>query len=179
MVTSRMRFHGLAASRRRQRGGTGVPATAAHGGSRSRSSTMEQYQQDLEGNLQRLHARICGRQYWPRPVLRAYISKPDGGKRPLVLPMRVLRRRPKSPAIDRSDPVCHRATNASHGSALTRSELIAEIAAANPSLRDRDVTAIVNDHLQRDSIGHCPRRPSGAPRLWRILRQAPQCACGT
>jgi integration host factor subunit beta len=46
-------------------------------------------------------------------------------------------------AIDRSYPVCHRATDALQGHALTRSELIAEIAAANPSLRDRDVTAIV------------------------------------
>jgi RNA-directed DNA polymerase len=48
--------------------------------------TMEQYEQDLEGNLQRLHARIHGGQYWPRPVLRAYIPKADGSKRPLGLP---------------------------------------------------------------------------------------------
>jgi integration host factor subunit beta len=81
--------------------------------------------------------------YWPRSALRVDIPKADGGKRPLVVPMNVLRRRPKSPAIDRSNPVCHRATNASLGRALTRSELIAEIAAANPNLRDGDVAAIV------------------------------------
>src|ERR1700692_3251645 len=48
--------------------------------------TMDQYEQDLEGNLQRLHARIHGGQYWPKPVLRTYIPKADGSKRPLGLP---------------------------------------------------------------------------------------------
>ena len=45
--------------------------------------TMDQYEQDLEGNLQRLHARVHSGQYWPKPVLRAYIPKADGSKRPL------------------------------------------------------------------------------------------------
>ncbi len=44
---------------------------------------MDQYEQDLMGNLQRLHARVHGGQYWPKPVLRTYIPKADGGKRPL------------------------------------------------------------------------------------------------
>ena len=48
--------------------------------------TMDQYEQDLMGNLQRLHARVHGGQYWPKPVLRTYIPKADGGKRPLGLP---------------------------------------------------------------------------------------------
>jgi group II intron reverse transcriptase/maturase len=48
--------------------------------------TMDQYEQDLEGNLQRLHARVHSGQYWPKPVLRTYIPKADGSKRPLGLP---------------------------------------------------------------------------------------------
>ena len=45
--------------------------------------TMDQYEQDLAGNLQRLHARVHSGQYWPKPVLRTYIPKADGTKRPL------------------------------------------------------------------------------------------------
>jgi retron-type reverse transcriptase len=37
---------------------------------------MDRYEQDLGGNLQRLHARVHSGQYWPKPVLRAYIRKP-------------------------------------------------------------------------------------------------------
>jgi RNA-directed DNA polymerase len=48
--------------------------------------TMDQYEQDLAGNLQRLHARVHSGQYWPKPVLRTYIPKADGSKRPLGLP---------------------------------------------------------------------------------------------
>jgi RNA-directed DNA polymerase len=50
--------------------------------------TMDQYEQDLAGNLQRLHARVHSGQYWPKPVLRTYIPKADGSKRPLGLPTR-------------------------------------------------------------------------------------------
>jgi RNA-directed DNA polymerase len=48
--------------------------------------TMDQYEHDLEGNLQRLHAMVHSGQYWPKPVLRTYIPKADGSKRPLGLP---------------------------------------------------------------------------------------------
>jgi group II intron reverse transcriptase/maturase len=48
--------------------------------------TVDEYEQNLEENLQRLHARVHSGQYWPKPVLRAYIPKPDGGKRGLGLP---------------------------------------------------------------------------------------------
>ena len=45
--------------------------------------TWHEYGQDLEENLQDLHARVqCG-SYRARPSLRAYIPKPDGRQRPL------------------------------------------------------------------------------------------------
>ena len=37
--------------------------------------TVDEYEQNLEENLQRLHARVHSGQYWPKPVLRAYIPK--------------------------------------------------------------------------------------------------------
>ncbi len=43
--------------------------------------TVEEYEQNLEDNLQGLHERIHNGQYWPKPVLRTYIPKADGGKR--------------------------------------------------------------------------------------------------
>jgi group II intron reverse transcriptase/maturase len=48
--------------------------------------TVDEYEQNLEENLQRLHARVHSGQYWPKPVLRVYIPKADGGKRGLGLP---------------------------------------------------------------------------------------------
>ncbi len=48
--------------------------------------TPEEYEQHLDANLEKLHARIHSGQYWPKPVLRAYIPKPDGGQRGLGLP---------------------------------------------------------------------------------------------
>ena len=48
--------------------------------------TVDEYEQMLEENLRRLHERVHGGQYWPKPVLRAYIPKADGGKRGLGLP---------------------------------------------------------------------------------------------
>jgi RNA-directed DNA polymerase len=47
--------------------------------------TVDEYEQNLEENLQRLHARVHSGQYWPKPVLRVYIPKADGGKRKLGL----------------------------------------------------------------------------------------------
>jgi len=48
--------------------------------------TVDDYEQNLEKNLQPLHARGHSGQYWPKPVLRAYIPKADGGKRGLGPP---------------------------------------------------------------------------------------------
>lgn len=47
--------------------------------------TVAVYEQDLESNLQALHARLRANQYRPKPVLRRYIPKTDGGERPLGL----------------------------------------------------------------------------------------------
>lgn len=45
--------------------------------------TWEQYQQDLEGNLQDLHRRLHRGTYRAKPTRRVYIPKADGQKRPL------------------------------------------------------------------------------------------------
>ena len=43
----------------------------------------EEYGRNLETNLKGLVARMKAKTYWPQPVRRAYIPKPDGNKRPL------------------------------------------------------------------------------------------------
>ncbi len=48
--------------------------------------TVDEYEQNLPDNLQRLHARVHSGQYWPKPVRRAYIPKADGGQRGLGVP---------------------------------------------------------------------------------------------
>ena len=48
--------------------------------------TVDEYEQTLAGNLQRLHERVHSGQYWPKPVRRTYIPKSDGGRRPLGIP---------------------------------------------------------------------------------------------
>jgi len=45
--------------------------------------TWHEYGQDLERNLEGLHARVHGGSYRAKPSLRAYIPKPDGRLRPL------------------------------------------------------------------------------------------------
>jgi len=44
---------------------------------------VEEYGKNLEANLKGLVTRMKAKKYWPQPVRRAYIPKPDGGKRPL------------------------------------------------------------------------------------------------
>ena len=48
--------------------------------------TVDEYEQDLEANLRELHQRIHSGQYWPQPVRRTYIPKPDGSRRALGIP---------------------------------------------------------------------------------------------
>jgi len=48
--------------------------------------TWQDYGEDLEGNLERLAARLQHGAYRPRPVRRVYIPKPDGRKRPIGVP---------------------------------------------------------------------------------------------
>lgn len=48
--------------------------------------TVEDYERNLEANLQRLHERIHSGRYWPKPVRRAHIPKADGSLRPLGIP---------------------------------------------------------------------------------------------
>ena len=45
--------------------------------------TCEAYEQDLEAKLADLHTRVHRGAYQPLPSRRAYIHKPDGGRRPL------------------------------------------------------------------------------------------------
>lgn len=48
--------------------------------------TVGEYEQGLEGRLRQLHQKIHSGQYWPKPVMRRYIPKGDGGERPLGIP---------------------------------------------------------------------------------------------
>ncbi len=48
--------------------------------------TKKAYGQNLEENLKALHERLKSGEYRATPVLRVYIEKPDGGKRPLGIP---------------------------------------------------------------------------------------------
>ena len=45
--------------------------------------TVAVYEQNLEENLRKLHARLHAGQYRPLPARRSYIPKADGGQRPL------------------------------------------------------------------------------------------------
>ncbi len=48
--------------------------------------TVNEYEEQLDENLADLVARLKGKQYKPQPVLRIYIPKPNGDKRPLGIP---------------------------------------------------------------------------------------------
>jgi len=48
--------------------------------------TKRAYGQNLEENLKALHGRLKSGEYRATPVLRVFIEKPDGGKRPLGIP---------------------------------------------------------------------------------------------
>ena len=47
--------------------------------------TWRNYEQNLEGNLADLHARVHRGAYRPLPSRRVHIPKPDGGQRPLAV----------------------------------------------------------------------------------------------
>lgn len=48
--------------------------------------TVEEYEVNLEENLEGLVGRLKAKRYRPKPVRRVYIPKPKGGKRPLGIP---------------------------------------------------------------------------------------------
>ncbi|MGB7294389.1 MAG: transposase [Candidatus Aminicenantales bacterium] len=48
--------------------------------------TKKEYGRDLERNLKELHERLKTGRYRAKPVLRRWIEKPDGGRRPLGIP---------------------------------------------------------------------------------------------
>jgi RNA-directed DNA polymerase len=47
--------------------------------------TWRDYEQNLKGNLEDLHARVYRGAYRPQPSRRVYIPKPDGRQRPLAI----------------------------------------------------------------------------------------------
>ena len=48
--------------------------------------TVQEYEVNIEENLKGLVGRMKVKRYRPQPVRRAYIPKPDGGKRGLGIP---------------------------------------------------------------------------------------------
>jgi group II intron reverse transcriptase/maturase len=60
-------------------------ALRAHAAAGVDGLTWRGYEQNLEGNLADLHARVHRGAYRPSPSRRVYIPKPDGGQRPLAV----------------------------------------------------------------------------------------------
>ncbi len=48
--------------------------------------SIEEFEEDLEGNLYKLWNRLASGSYFPPPVLRVEIPKGDGRMRPLGIP---------------------------------------------------------------------------------------------
>ncbi len=48
--------------------------------------SIEQFEEDLKGNLYKLWNRLSSGSYFPPPVKRVEIDKRDGGTRPLGIP---------------------------------------------------------------------------------------------
>jgi len=48
--------------------------------------TLEEFERGLKEQLEEIHRLLYEDKYTPQPVRRVYISKPDGGKRPLGIP---------------------------------------------------------------------------------------------
>jgi len=48
--------------------------------------TIQEFEEDLDNNLYKLWNRMSSGSYFPKPVLRVNIPKPDGGVRPLGVP---------------------------------------------------------------------------------------------
>jgi retron-type reverse transcriptase len=49
--------------------------------------SIAEFEANLSGNLYKLWNRLSSGSYFPPPVLRVDIPKPDGGMRPLGIPM--------------------------------------------------------------------------------------------
>lgn len=62
-------------SRQKRKAGAGVDGV-----------TVAEYERDLQNRLRDLHTRIHRGSYWPHPVRRTYIPKPDGDSRPIGIP---------------------------------------------------------------------------------------------
>ena len=48
--------------------------------------TVKEFQENYQQNMQELHRQLVQNRYKPSPVLRTYIPKDNGGKRPLGIP---------------------------------------------------------------------------------------------
>jgi len=56
------------------------------GGAGTDHQSIEEFERNLEGNLEELSETLCNGSYRPRPIRRNYIAKAGGGQRPLGIP---------------------------------------------------------------------------------------------